>query len=78
MNMNINSDKHLPQSPFAGQFFRWRHFALVSIKLNSLCLQVASVSGVVERDGDGLKNANKNVNKYRKVLQPLNIFSDKY
>jgi hypothetical protein len=28
---SINSDKHLPQSPFTGQFFRWRHFALVSI-----------------------------------------------
>jgi hypothetical protein len=30
-----NSDKHLPQSPFTGQFFRWWHFALVSIKLIS-------------------------------------------
>ncbi len=28
---SINSDKHLPQSPFTGQFFRWRHFALISI-----------------------------------------------
>ncbi len=28
---SINSAKHLPQSPFTGQFFRWRHFALVSI-----------------------------------------------
>ncbi len=26
---SINSDKHLPQSPFKYQFFRWRHFALV-------------------------------------------------
>jgi hypothetical protein len=77
MNMNINSDKHLPQSPFTGHFFRWRHFALVSIKLNSSWLQVANVFGIVECDGDGLKNANKNVNKYRKVLQPLNIFSVK-
>ncbi len=25
------TDKHLPQSPFTGQFFRWRHFALASI-----------------------------------------------
>ncbi len=30
---SINSDKHLPQSPFTGQFFRWRHFALVSIEI---------------------------------------------
>jgi hypothetical protein len=29
---SINSDKHLPQNLFTGQFFRWRHFALVSIK----------------------------------------------
>ncbi len=28
----INSDKHLPQSPFTGKFFRWRQFALVSIQ----------------------------------------------
>ncbi len=28
---SINSDKHLPQSSFTGLFFRWRHFALVSI-----------------------------------------------
>ncbi len=28
---SINSDKNLPQSYFTGQFFRWRHFALVSI-----------------------------------------------
>jgi hypothetical protein len=28
---SINSDKHLPQSPFADNFFRWRHFALVPI-----------------------------------------------
>ncbi len=26
---SINSDKHLPQSPFTGSFFRWRHFTLV-------------------------------------------------
>ncbi len=26
-------DRHLPQSPFAGPFFRWRHFALLSIRL---------------------------------------------
>ncbi len=25
--------KHLPQSPFTGQFFRWRHFALPSMSL---------------------------------------------
>ncbi len=24
----INSDKHLPQSPFTGQFFRWQHFTI--------------------------------------------------
>ncbi len=23
---SINSDKYLPQSPFTGKFFRWRHF----------------------------------------------------
>ncbi len=22
----VNSDKHLPQSPVTGNFFRWRHF----------------------------------------------------
>jgi hypothetical protein len=27
------TDKHLPQSPFTGKFFRWRHFALFSISL---------------------------------------------
>jgi hypothetical protein len=27
------ADKHLPQSPLQVNFFRWRHFALVSIKL---------------------------------------------
>jgi hypothetical protein len=26
-----NSDKHMPQRPFTGHFFRWRQFALVSI-----------------------------------------------
>ncbi len=34
-NQSINSDKHLPQSSFTGQFFRWRRFALVSLKLIS-------------------------------------------
>jgi hypothetical protein len=30
---SIDSDKHLPQSPFPGQFFfRWRHFALPSMR----------------------------------------------
>jgi hypothetical protein len=29
------SNRYLPQSPFTGQFFRWRHFALVSIWLRS-------------------------------------------
>ncbi len=28
---SLNSDKHLPQITFRGQFFRRRHFALVSI-----------------------------------------------
>jgi hypothetical protein len=32
---SINSNKHQPQSPFTGQFFRWRHFALVSLQLIS-------------------------------------------
>ncbi len=32
------TDKHLPQSPFTGKFFRWRHSALVSLYLFSLCL----------------------------------------
>jgi hypothetical protein len=27
------ADKHLPQSLFTGQFFRWRHFALHSVSL---------------------------------------------
>jgi hypothetical protein len=31
---SINSDKHLPQSPLIGRFFRWQHLALLSIKLN--------------------------------------------
>jgi hypothetical protein len=26
---SLNSDKHLTQSPFTGQLFIWRHFALV-------------------------------------------------
>ncbi len=26
---SINSDKYLPQGPFIGHFYRWRHFALV-------------------------------------------------
>ncbi len=30
---SINSDKHLPLSPFTGQFFRWRHLALTSMSL---------------------------------------------
>ncbi len=30
---SINSNKHLPQSSFPGQSFRWRHFALVSTYL---------------------------------------------
>ncbi len=30
------TDNHLPQSPFTGQFFRWRHFALPSMSL--ICL----------------------------------------
>jgi hypothetical protein len=27
------TDNHLPQSPFTGQFFTWRHFALPSMSL---------------------------------------------
>ncbi len=27
------TEKHLPQSSFTGQFFRWRHFALSSLNL---------------------------------------------
>ncbi len=27
------TDIYLPQSPFTGQFFRWRHFALLSMNL---------------------------------------------
>ncbi len=34
---SINSDKHLSRSPFTGQFFMWRHFALLSIYLISPC-----------------------------------------
>ena len=30
---SINSDKHLPQSPFTDPFFTWRHFAVTSISL---------------------------------------------
>ncbi len=30
---SINSGKHLPQSTFTGQFFWWRHFALLSTYL---------------------------------------------
>jgi hypothetical protein len=30
---SINTDKHLPQSPFLSQFFRWQHFALPSMSL---------------------------------------------
>ncbi len=32
---SVNSEKHLPQSPFTGQFFRWQHFAFLSILLIS-------------------------------------------
>jgi hypothetical protein len=41
---SIHSDKHLPQIPFTGQFFRWRHFALLSTYLISPWLG-ASVHG---------------------------------
>jgi hypothetical protein len=34
---SINSDRHLPQSPFIGQFLGWRHSSLVSIYLISPC-----------------------------------------
>ncbi len=30
------TDKHLPQSPFTGQFFIWRHFASPSMSLSTL------------------------------------------
>ncbi len=30
-SQSLNSDKHLPQSPLKGNFFRWRHFALLSV-----------------------------------------------
>ncbi len=39
----INYDKHLPQSPFTGKFFRWRHFALVSM-LRLICKMPRSYS----------------------------------
>ncbi len=29
----LQTDKHLPQSPCTGQFFRWRHFRLPSMSL---------------------------------------------
>ncbi len=32
---SLNSDKHLPHSPFTGQILRWRHFALPSMSLIS-------------------------------------------
>ncbi len=35
------TDKHLPKSPYTINFFRWRHFALVSIQLISPCIEVA-------------------------------------
>ncbi len=31
MGYGSHKDKHLPQSPFKGQFFRWRHYALPSM-----------------------------------------------
>ncbi len=31
--LGLWEDKHLSQSPFTGQFFRWRHFALPSMSL---------------------------------------------
>jgi hypothetical protein len=34
---SINSDKQLSQSSFTCQFFRWRHFAVVSMRLISPC-----------------------------------------
>jgi hypothetical protein len=33
----LQTDKHLPQSPFTGKFVRWRHFALPSMSLIFLC-----------------------------------------
>jgi len=36
---SINSDKHLPEYPFTGQFFRWRHFALVSPAITTITSQ---------------------------------------
>ncbi len=34
---SINSDKHLPQTPFIGQFFRWRHFACCPQYIGIFC-----------------------------------------
>ncbi len=31
--ISINSNKHLPQSPFHANFFNWQHFALISMSL---------------------------------------------
>jgi hypothetical protein len=43
------TDKHLPQNPFTGKFFRWRHFALLSMSLIVLreqpSLKLTSCSG---------------------------------
>jgi hypothetical protein len=60
---SLNSDKHLPQSPFTGQFFRWRHFAFVSYSALRSCmgtpppsytsLQVLNSISMVYRSGMG-------------------------
>ncbi len=56
---SMNSEKLLPQSPFTGQFFRWWHFALVTVwyeKLfiaywNQTCLAYSSFISCVTREG---------------------------
>ncbi len=44
---SINSNKHLPLSPLTGNFFRWRHFALVSSVYTKLISPWLSVQQMV-------------------------------
>jgi hypothetical protein len=39
--LSLWQKKHLPQSPFTGQYFRWRHFALPSMRLILLRTQLS-------------------------------------
>ncbi len=47
------TDKHLPQSPFIGQFFRGRHFALPSVSFIFLRKAVLFAVSILQGGGGG-------------------------